>query len=1080
MRTSFVLLLGFAAFASDAAFAQDAQLFGQVRDPSNASIEGADISLRSEQTGGTRNTKSNESGFYSLPALRPGIYRLMVRAAGFQTIVREGIKLDVGDSAQVDFALTIGESQTTVTVKGGPPLVNASDASVGTVIGRDLIDQMPLNGRGIQTLVELTPGVTAVPVSDESRGQFTVNGQRSDANYFTVDGVSANFAVANSQAFDLGRSTLRTTGQAGGGMLPANNFLGTFSNLLSPEALEEFKIQTSTYAPEFGHLPGGQIDLISRSGTKRYSGSLFEYLRNDATDANDWFNNAQGQPKVPLRFNNFGGTFSGPVRLPHIYNGQDRTFFFFSVDLLTIHQPQPAITILVPTLLARQNAPPALAAILDAYPLPSNDLNSQGNPLPPGLAQFAGASPLQYDQRAYSLRVDHNFAEKVSLFFRYSHAPSERVEPIGPELAPSNIEIDKIGTDSITVGLTQSISSTLVNEIRLNASRQSAGGSADLNGRFGVMRPPIALFLPPGYSSANSEVSFGVQTCSATNVCLPGVALAPDVTLGMISKNEARQLEGLDSLSWSHGAHLLKFGVNYRWFSPVQVVPAYSVFFELNGIYQPDGSYISTIPEIGATVRSANKTAYVVPTFAAYAQDTWRLNPRFTVNYGLRWEVDPAPRVTAGKALVAGGIVDLTDLSSARLLSKGEPFYPTRYANLAPRFGMGWQLFSRGRTMTVLRAGAGVFFSSAQGEFEDTPLNPSVFSVYTNQPLGSIGTGTPSQTFNTQQIETVAAAPNYKLPIVYQWNVALEQAIGQQTFSLGYVGAAGRRLIGSISGLFAPQPVNFLHVLGNDSSSSYNALQLQFNRRLSTKLRVLTSYTLSHSIDDLSQEDPGLFIFRSLSQYLHPSTDRGSSDFDVRHSLNGAVIAALPAPRHGMAALLLRNWSANSIFFARSALPTDIRDPTNLDLRPNYASGQPLYLYGPQYPGGKAYNIAAFTSAPIGKEGNVGRNVLRGFGAWQIDFAMHRTFDLSERTGLEFRAEAFNVLNHPNFANPSDFGIPTTLSWFNPTRFLPPGWGISNATLANGLGPNLIPGELNPLFQIGGPRILQFALRLRY
>ena len=341
MRALLVFLLVFGTFACDAALAQDAQVFGQVRDPSNASVDGADITLRNEQTGGTRNTISNESGFYSLPALRPGTYRLMVRAIGFQTIVREGIQLDVGENARLDFGLTIGSSQTTITVRGGLPLINTADASVGTVIDRNLIDQMPLNGRGIQTLIELTPGVTVVPVFDESRGQFVINGQRSDANYFTVDGVSANFSVANSATIQSARLTLHTAGQAGGGILPANNFLGTFSNLLSPEALEEFKIQTSTYAPEFGHLPGGQIDLISRSGTKRYSGSLFEYFRNDATDANDWFNDAQGQPKAALRFNNFGGTLGGPVRLPHIYKGQDRTFFFFSVDLLVIHQPQP-------------------------------------------------------------------------------------------------------------------------------------------------------------------------------------------------------------------------------------------------------------------------------------------------------------------------------------------------------------------------------------------------------------------------------------------------------------------------------------------------------------------------------------------------------------------------------------------------------------------------------------------------------------------------------------------------------------------------------------------------------------------
>ena len=253
--------------------------------------------------------------------------------------------------------------------------------------------------------------------------------------------------------------------------------------------------------------------------------------------------------------------------------------------------------------------------------------------------------------------------------------------------------------------------------------------------------------------------------------------------------------------------------------------------------------------------------------------------------------------------------------------------------------------------MTVLRAGVGEFFSSAHGDFEDTPLNGTVLSIYTNQPLGSLGTGTPSQTINLDLtgVGAVVAAPHYKLPVVYQWNVAIEQAIGQQTFSVGYVGAAGRRLIGSgvLLSLSAEPSLSFLHVLGNDASSSYNALQLQFNRRLSGKLQILTSYTFSHSIDDLSQEIPGIFAPRSLSQYLHPNVDRGSSDFDIRHTWNGAVIAELPAPRRG--------------------------------------SGEKR-----------------------------------------------------------------------------------------------PHWGESSAMLANWLGSTLVPGELNPLFQIGGPRILQFALRLHY
>lgn len=191
--------------------------------------------------------------------------------------------------------------------------------------------------------------------------------------------------------------------------------------------------------------------------------------------------------------------------------------------------------------------------------------------------------------------------------------------------------------------------------------------------------------------------------------------------------------------------------------------------------------------------------------------------------------------------------------------------------------------------------------------------------------------------------------------------------------------------------------------------------------------------------------------------------------------MNGAVIAELPAPRRRVASVLLRNWSANAIFFARSALPTDILDPLDSDLRPNRVAGQPLYLYGSQYPGGKSYNFSAFTDPSIFKEGDFGRNVLRGFGAWQLDFAMHRKFDLSERTSLEFRVEAFNVFNHPNFANPAGFGDPGSLFLIKSSN-----WGQSSAMLANGLGSTLIPGELNPLFQIGGPRTLQFALRFRY
>jgi hypothetical protein len=385
----------------------------------------------------------------------------------------------------------------------------------------------------------------------------------------------------------------------------------------------------------------------------------------------------------------------------------------------------------------------------------------------------------------------------------------------------------------------------------------------------------------------------------------------------------------------------------------------------------------------------------------------------------------------------------------------------------------------------------GRFFDLAQAGFEDTgSFSPTVNSRYENQQLGSIAAGSPVSVMrSTDANGLVAAAPGYNLPFTYEWNVTLEQSIGQQTFSVGYIGALGRRLIGYVGSIPGAAEFSPIQVLGNDSSSSYNAMQLQFNRRLSGPVQLLLSYTWSHSIDNLSNDLAGIDNTRTLAQYFDPNIDRGSSDFDIRHSLNGSLIAALPAPRSRLLAILFRNWSANSIFFARSALPTDILASNlfpqpipgggisfrNSGGRPNVVPGQPLYIYGPEYPGGKRYNNAAFSNPPPGTEGDLGRNVLRGLGAWQIDFALHRTIRLSERTSLQFRAEAFNILNHPNFANPSDPGDPGHLTLVQNSSF-----GSSTEMLANGLASTGVPGQLNPLFQIGGPRSMQFALRLSF
>jgi hypothetical protein len=898
------------------------------------------------------------------------------------------------------------------------------------------------------------------------RGQFAINGQRTDANYLTVDGVSANFALMN----PLGMNNIDSVvypSQAGGAMIPANSFLGTFSNLVSPDALQEFKIQTSTFAPEFGRSPGAQIGLVTRSGTNRYSGSLFEYFRNDKADANDWFANQQALPKPPLRFNDFGGALGGPVRLPHLYDGHDRTFFFLSVEDLVMLQPQPPVSFPVPTLQARQSAPPLVAALLNAYPLPDRSSGPMGDPAVTGFSEYAGAVSLKQDQQIYGLRLDHVFNNKLTSFVRYNRAPSNRLAPL--EAASANTLKVSLGTETLTMGLTQALSPRLVNEIRLNGSRQSGMTQFVITSTGGAQRPPDSLFFPPGYSSNDSSVSFGVSP-------------APVLGLGVEERDVSRQLQIVDNLSYSLGGHQFKAGGDYRWFSPVTTLGRFNSSVSFPSLYGPSGADTGTIPAATLVFVNIPSTAFVVKAFSAYVQDTWKARRGLTLTYGLRWEVDPAPRVSAGQAVILGGITSPANLSTDYFVPSGKPIYATSWSNFAPRLGIGWQIHDGAARKTVLRIGAGRFFDLGQGGFESSRLLANTIVGYTNQPLGSITGGSLSGPFTYLfGGGAVGAAHGYNLPYSWQWNAAIEQSIGQQTFSVGYVGALGRRLVGWIIDSNGDQ------VMNNDSSSSYNAMQLQFNRRLSSRLHMLVSYTWSHSIDDLSRDTP---YQAPAGEYSLPFDPRawGSSDFDVRHSLNGSIIAALPSPHGGIAGLLFRNWTANSIFFARSALPIDLILPSvnsnNVFVysgnRPNVVPGQSLYLYGPEFPGGKSLNGVAFSIPPNGQNGDLGRNVLRGLGAWQIDFSLHREFRVAEGLSLQLRAEAFNIFNHPNFANPSSPGTESNsgqVSFYPPSG---PGFGTATQTLANGLGPSNILGQLSPLFQIGGPRTMQFALRLRF
>jgi len=412
-----------------------------------------------------------------------------VTAAGFKVVNITGLIVNVQDHIEQNFRLQVGSVAESVTVTAGAPLVDTTDATVSTVVDRQFAENLPLNGRSFQTLIDLTPGVVLTPSTLYDGGQFSVNGQRAVSNYWMVDGVSANIGV--SSGFNPGNGFAGTLG--------AFSAQGGTNGLVSVDAMQEFRIQTSTYAPEFGRTPGGQISIVTRSGTNRLHGSLFDYFRNDVLDANDWFNgytNTPPLPKAEERQNDFGGTFSGPVL-------KDRTFFFFSYEGLRLRLPQTALTN-VPDVAARQNALPAVQPYLNAYPMPT-----PGTPddLAQGIAQFNATFSSSSTLDAYSLRIDHKLSDKLSLFGRYNYSPSTIVQR---PAALSVISSSDVTIQTSTAGVTWVVSPVAADDLRFNYSRTNAGGHNTLD-KFGGAVPLASLPFPSPYNSQNAQFALDIR-----------------------------------------------------------------------------------------------------------------------------------------------------------------------------------------------------------------------------------------------------------------------------------------------------------------------------------------------------------------------------------------------------------------------------------------------------------------------------------------------------------------------------------------------------------------------------------------
>jgi Carboxypeptidase regulatory-like domain/TonB dependent receptor len=1015
----------------------NATISGGVTDRMGNLILDADVEIANDATGVIYSARTNNSGMYLVPILPPGHYHVQVSKPGFSTIIKGDVVLNVQSAVALNFVLAVGSTSESLTVDASSPAMNTTDATVSTVVDRKFVENMPLNGRSFQDLISMTPGVVTQSPQSTSQvvgtgGDFSVNGQRTQSNYYTVDGVAANISSGNGGGVG---------GAAAGGTLGGSTALGTTQTLVSVDALQEFRVQSSTYSAEYGRSPGGQFSLVTRSGTNIVHGEAFDYIRNSFFDANDWFNDHYGKPIPALRQNDFGGTLGGPIWIPGVYNGKDRSFFFVSYEGLRLTQPTAAAIQYVPDLYMRQQATPAMQPILNAFPLP-NGLD-YGTASSPSLAEFIAPYSLPSAIDSTSVRIDHTLGSKLALFFRLGDTPSSTESR--PYFARTTTTSNAA---TYTFGATSQISNRFTNEFRLGYARSDSKQIGVLDNFGGAT--PINLAAAMGAGSYPQALPIVIFSLSSI-----GSPILADYN----TRSQERQWNVLDNFSVLSHQHSLKFGIDYRYIKSVLAPPnvePYAVFTDPQQI-------LSGVPAAPYVFRFLPATPLFNQT-ALFAEDEWHVHPRLNLSLGLRWELNPPPTEHHGDDAytLLGNINEPASLSVA---PQGTPLWKTDWYNFAPRLGLAWTARNQPGMETVLRLGGGVFFDSPN---EVATLGYSGLGFRASQlEVGAQIPFTPSQL----NIPVTASAPytnatitafpaHLQLPYTLQWNASLQQAVGsKQSVTISYVAADGRRLVGLQQISLAALNPNFgvVQYFAAGITSNYQALQLQFQRSVVKGVQALASYTWSHALD-----------YGSNSTAL--PLQRGNADYDVRDNLQGGVSWELPTfSQLKPLDAVLNGWGLDARLIARTPFPITlggnlVTDPTTgteyaggLNLVP----GQAIYLHGSQYPGGKAINPAAFSLPANGASGDAPRNFVRGFGESQLNLAARRAIRLHDSAILQFRAETFNLLNHPNFG----FVDPTytDATFGQATQML-------NASL----------GTVASQYQQGGARSMQFALKLLF
>lgn len=1006
-RLSLLLFLLVLLFVPSFAQSTTATISGEVVDEKGALVPGSQITARNINTNATRSTTADDSGRYVIPELAPGEYEVGIEKSGFSRELRRGIILTVGREAVLNFSLKVGSVEQQVVITDDASLVNTTTSEISALVNERTITNLPLNGRDLFQLATLQIGVISIPpaLTDPSvesgpgAQKLSINGGRIDFNNFMLDGASVNEAQNT------------TPGSAAGG------FTGV-------DAIREFQILTNNYSAEFGGAGGGIINLVSKSGTNKLHGTLFEFHRNSVFDAPNFFDPGDDPP--PFKRNQFGGSVGGPI-------SKDRTFVFAAYEGLRerLGLSRPFIvptddvragTVVLQNPTRTVTVSPAMLPYIGLYPRPNvpGGVGGQGT--------FIRSGSRRTDADFFMIRGDHRLTNEDNFFVRYTFDDAEVLDPNGV------ITDSFLATRNQYTGLeeTHMFSPKVVNSLRFSYNRSFIeGDDVDI-----VPIPQSMVFIP------------GAPTLGFFR----GIEIAALSTRALVPRFlVVNNFELSDHLTYNRGAHNMKFGGTMRrnQFNAVSTNVTFGGF-----IFTGYESFLTASPQIFAGPLAGSDAYRGIRTtlFGVYAQDDWRVRRNLTLNLGLRYEIITSPTEVHNR------FANIRSISDSNTTT-GYPFFRPSKAKLAPRFGFAWDLSGDGRTS--LRGGYGIFY------VQDLP-NLYRFQMSTNPPYFTIGIafGGPFPNAFPRLVPFPAAvgfsASEFEPPAAYiqQWNLGLQRELfGGITGMVAYVGSHGVHLPTNANHNTAQNftilpngekqfpttgnnplrnpalgPVRIIYYNG---ASYYHGLQVNLERRFAQGLQFQMAYTFSKSIDTAS-DAVGNYAFSAHDLPQDPENlraERGLSVFDRRHVFNLSTIYQLPyktdADASGarrVADFLLGGWQVNNIISYQSGTPfnpiisvSNSRNgnPDNNE-RPDWVPG-----FNPQNAvtgdPNQYFNRAAFVRAPLGQFGDVGRNVLIGPDVFTVDLSFMKSNKIGERMEVQFRAEAFNLFNRDNFALPSVF-----------------------------------------------------------